>query len=177
MLYSERQLDDLANRIGDDAEELETAGFYLQGGDGDGDTGTAHVGLITARTDAAAYFRNRYGPVTVEIYATELTSLQCVDAGDYEISSTGRSLVLRWATGHGTTVERVDVVEYDDRVELAIVERAPNAPSRRRGAVRGIGSRSRGPSPTARSSTWPKGGGSSSGARAPASRRARRSSR
>ena len=31
-----------------------TAGFYLQDWGGDGDTGTAHVGLITARTDAAA---------------------------------------------------------------------------------------------------------------------------
>jgi hypothetical protein len=126
VLYSERQLDALANRIFDDADELENAGFYLQDGYGDGDTASAHIGLITARTDAEAYFRNRYGPVTVEIYATELTSLQCADAGDYELSRTGRSVVLHWETGHGTTVERVDVVEHDDRVELGIVERAPN---------------------------------------------------
>ena len=45
VLYSERQLDELANRIGDDAEELETAGFYLEDWYGDGDTGTAYVGL------------------------------------------------------------------------------------------------------------------------------------
>ena len=126
VLYSERQLDELADRIVDDEDELERAGFHLQDAYGDGDTGTAYVGLITARTDAAAYFRNRYGPVTVEIYATELTSLECVDVGAYEISATGRSLVLRWETGHGTTVERVDVAEYGDRVELGVVERSPN---------------------------------------------------
>jgi hypothetical protein len=126
MPYSERQLDALADRIGDDADELRKAGFYLQDVYGDGDTGTAHVGLITARSDAEAYFRNRYGPVTIEIYATELTSLACEDAGDYSISRTGRSVVLHWETGHGTTIERVELVERDDRVELGIVERQPN---------------------------------------------------
>ena len=126
--YSERRLRRLANRIGRDRRELKAAGFDVQGWGADVVTNTASVELITTRTDHAEYFRNRYGPVTTEVVATSRTRLECAKAGYYDVSASGRSLLLHWSTGHGRKVERVELVEHPDRVELGIVERAPNGP-------------------------------------------------
>ena len=124
--YSARQLNRLASRIGRDRRELKAAGFDLQAWGPHIRTNTASVELITARTDHAEYFRNRYGPVTTEVVATSPTRLECVKAGFYDVSASGRSLLLRWSTGQSRKVEQIELVEHPDRVEVGIVERAPN---------------------------------------------------
>jgi hypothetical protein len=126
--YSERRLNRLAHRIGRDRRELKAAGFDLSFWGADVQTNTAEVGMITRRTDHAEYFAQRYGPVTTVVIATEPTSLECARAGNYEISGTGRSLVLHWGTGGGAELEHVELVEHADRVEVGIVERVPNGP-------------------------------------------------
>lgn len=41
------------------------------------------------------------------------------------VSSTGRSLVLRWIYSSGEAFETVEVTEHDDRLEIGIVLRVP----------------------------------------------------
>ncbi len=124
--YSERQLNRVANRVGRDWRKLKAEGFDLQGWGADIVANTAEVELITRRTDHAEYFAQRYGPVTTKVIATEPTRLDCASAGNYGVSGTGRSLVLRWGTGGGAEIETVELAEHADRVEVGIVERVPN---------------------------------------------------
>jgi hypothetical protein len=124
--YSVAELDRIARRVQRDRREA--AGFELGANlVPDLATNTVRVRLITARTDHAEYFAQRYGPVTTEVIATEPTSLECAEAGRYRISSTGRGLVLRWQSRDVATFARVDVVELADRVEVGIVERVRNS--------------------------------------------------
>jgi hypothetical protein len=124
--YSADELGRVAWRVGRDRRELAAAGFQLVGRGPDVATNTARVRLITARTDHAEYFAQRYGPVTTEVVATEPTSFACAEARRYEILSDGRRLVLDWESRDIATFERVDVVEHPDRVEVGIVERVRN---------------------------------------------------
>jgi hypothetical protein len=85
------------------------------------------IGLITKRTDHAEYFRARYGPhVRTRVIATELTSPECAKLVGFRVSADGLTLTVRYATGGGATFDRYELVEYDDRVEIGIVEQAPN---------------------------------------------------
>jgi hypothetical protein len=73
--YSVAELDRIARRVHRDRRELEAAGFELGANLApDLATYTERVRLITARTDHAEYFAQRYGPVTTEVIATEPTS-------------------------------------------------------------------------------------------------------
>jgi hypothetical protein len=122
---SERELRRLQNRVSFRAHTAD--GFHVQGAGVDIDTGTVEIELITARTDHAAYFRARYGPhVRTTVIATELTRLECARLDGYRPSPDGRSLLLQWTTGGGAELERVEVVEHADRVEIGVVERVPN---------------------------------------------------
>jgi hypothetical protein len=124
--YSLRALRRVGNRIGDDYEALKHAGFELTQFGADIVTNTVGVSLITERTDAAAYFRDRYGPVTVQVIATEPTFLDCEDAFYYEISGDGRGVTIHWDRAGGVTPERIDVTEHPDRVEVGVVDRVPH---------------------------------------------------
>ena len=60
--------------------------------------------------------------------ATEPTVLVCNKTIAYEIAADGRSIVLHWTTGGGATLERIELAEHADRVEVGVVERVPNGP-------------------------------------------------
>ena len=121
--FSEQDLKRLTEKIWRDEAKLRRAGFDV---DGTGIGGNrALVELTTKRTDAAAYFRKHYGPgVKVEVIATEESVLECSKAGNYEIAADGMSLTVHWESGGSNKLERIEVAEFPDRVEVGVVERA-----------------------------------------------------
>jgi hypothetical protein len=124
---SERELSRIQDRIDFDAHEPE--GFHIAGTTVDIYTGTVAIDLITRRTDHLEYFRARYGPyVRTYVIATELTSPECAEILSYRTAPDGLSLQLRYASGGGATFDHVELAEYDDRVELGVVEQGPNGP-------------------------------------------------
>ncbi len=126
--YSERELHRLADRIWDDQKQLERAGFYLSSTGSGNAANRVRVDLFTARTDAAAYFRKRYGAaVEVTVGAREPYSLRCVESGSYTINPDGLGIVLG-VSGEGKP-ERVEVTEFPDRIEVGAVQRVYNGAS------------------------------------------------
>ena len=119
--FSARDLERLAKRIWRDEKKLRAIGFIVSG------TGTGsnrvHVGLITKRLDAVVYFRKHYGSgVKVEVEATEEYVFVCSKAGSYEIAADGMSLTVHWESGGSNKLERIEVTEFPDRVEVGVVE-------------------------------------------------------
>ena len=128
VLFSMRELRRVQNRISDDWEALKAAGFDMTTVGVDIDTNTVEVELITKRTDGAAYFKSRYGPVTVVVIASEPDALECEQANYYSVSRDGTGLTVFWQRSGSAKSERIDVVEHDDRVEVGVVDRVPNGP-------------------------------------------------
>ncbi len=120
-----RSLRRLQDRIDDDDRALAKTGFTLEGSSVDDESNRVAVELVTARDDAAAYFRRHYGPVKTEVIAREPTKLECNTIGAYTIAPDGMSLTIGWGTGGGAVTERIEVTEFADRVEIGIVERVP----------------------------------------------------
>ena len=114
----------IRERIHEDTDELAAEGFHVMTAGVRG--GRVEIGLITARDDHEEYFRERYGPVDTEVIAEELTTVERNTIDGYRAD--GRSLTLFYGTGGGAELERVDVDEGRERVEVAIVERVPNGP-------------------------------------------------
>jgi hypothetical protein len=122
---SERRLRRIQRRIDFDAHEPD--GFHVAGAGTNIFTNTVEIGLITKRDDHEEYFRARYGPhVRTFVIATELTSPECAPLVVFRLSADGLTITVRYATGGGATFDRYELVEYDDRVEIGIVEQAPN---------------------------------------------------
>ena len=116
--------DAVRDRILADTDELAAEGFHVK--TAGVDAGRVKIGLITDRDDHAEYFRERYGPVDTEVIATDLYSIERNEITGYRAD--GRSLTLFYGTGGGAELERVEVDEGAERVEVAIVERVPNGP-------------------------------------------------
>jgi hypothetical protein len=116
--------DAVRERIFAELDELAAEGFHVKTGSIDG--GRVRIELITERDDHGQYFRERYGPVDTEVIATELESIERTAARGYRAD--GPSLTLFYDTGGGARLERVDVEEGADRVDVAIVQRVPNGP-------------------------------------------------
>jgi hypothetical protein len=123
--HTTRALRRLQDRIDRDDRALARAGFMLEGTNVDDDSNRVEVELVTARDDAAAYFRKRYGPVKTVVIAREPTRLECNTAGSFTIAPDDMSLTIGWGTGGGAKTERIEVTEFPDRVEIGIVERVP----------------------------------------------------
>jgi hypothetical protein len=124
--YSERELRRLAGRIRRDLREHEAVGFDLSSWGPDLDTNTVRIELITTRTDHAEYFAARYGPVTTQVIATEPTIAMCTQAEGFEISGDGMRLTLGWSSSGDAKPGGVELREYEDRVEVGVVERLPS---------------------------------------------------
>jgi hypothetical protein len=119
----------IQDRIDFDAHEAD--GFHVSTTGVDIDANKVDIGLITKRTDHGEYFRARYGPhVRTFVFATELTSPECAEIVSYEVATDGVTLTVRYTSGGGATFDRYELVEYDDRVEIGIVEQGPNGPRR-----------------------------------------------
>jgi hypothetical protein len=115
----------LQDRIDFDAHEPD--GFHVESTFVDTAANEVAIDLITKRTDHAEYFAARYGPhVTTRVIATELTSPECAPLVDFRVSPDGMAITVRYATGGGATFDRYELAEFDDRVEIGIVEQAPN---------------------------------------------------
>ncbi len=120
--FSEQDLKRLTNEIWRDKAKLRKVGFIVIG-TGIG-SNRAHVDVTTKRTDAAAYFRKHYGPgVKVEVGAPEEHVLVCADANRYEIAPDGMSLTVHWDSGGSNKLERIEITEFPDRVEVGVVEK------------------------------------------------------
>jgi hypothetical protein len=124
--FSERHLDRLSDRIWDDSKKLRAIGFILEEGSSNTDTGKVEIGLITKRTDGAAYFERHYGPVKVTVVATEESSPVCTKSSSFKIAPDGMSLTVGWSSGGGAKAETIELTEYPDRVEVGAVERRYN---------------------------------------------------
>ena len=75
---SERDLDRLQDRI--DWRGAARDGIYVSSSGPDIDASTVELEVITERTDAAQYFRARYGPrIRVQVIAKTLYSPRCTD--------------------------------------------------------------------------------------------------
>ena len=86
--------------------------------------------VITKRSDAVVYFRKHYGPgVKIEIDGTEEYILVCSAAGRYEIAPDGMSLTVHWDSGGSNKLERIEITEFPDRVEVGVVEKTYNGPN------------------------------------------------
>jgi len=111
-------------------------GVFVDGTGVDIDTGRVEIDVITARTDAAAYVRARYGPlVAAHVIAATLTSPRCARMLGYRSTDAGLELV--YETDGVSTFDHAEVTESEDRVEVAVVEQVPN------GAIAGVGATGR----------------------------------
>lgn len=120
-----RHMDRLAARIARAGADRD--GIRVTSAEPDIGTNTVRVFVITKRTDAARYFRARYGPrVRTRVVATELYSLRCRPLHDYVPD--GARLTIGWEGGGGVTLDHIEVAEYDDRVEIGVVVQSYNGP-------------------------------------------------
>ncbi len=125
--YSEPELRRLGDRIVRDERELIAAGLHVQHVTVDIEANRTRVELATARTDAAAYLVQRYGPqVQTAVTATTPTMLECNNTGfTFEVAPDGLGLTVSWGTYHDASTERLELAEFADRIEIGIVERVP----------------------------------------------------
>jgi ribosomal protein S28E/S33 len=121
-----QQLDQIADRIAREDGLLEREGFTVAVSGADYEVGVVEVELMTRRDDAAEFFRERYGPVRVEVIARETHSIVRTPATGFRTE--GRTLIVHYDTGGGAQFVRVDVTEQDDRVEVTVIERRWNGP-------------------------------------------------
>ncbi len=120
-----RDMERLAARIARAGADRD--GIHVTSAEPDIATNTVRVLVITKRTDAARYFRARYGPrVRTRVVATELYSTRCRSLHDYVPD--GARLTIGWEAGGGVTLDHIEVAEYDDRVEIGVVVRSYNGP-------------------------------------------------
>jgi hypothetical protein len=125
--HSERELRHVQDSIDFDAHGAD--GFFLVSTSVDIDLNRVVVGLITGRTDHAAYFAQRYGPLVVtRVIATERTRLECRRSVGYRLSRSGRSLRVLYFSGGGARFERLELDEGRRRVAVGVVEDVPNGP-------------------------------------------------
>jgi hypothetical protein len=124
---SERQLNRVQDRI--DWDAAETDGFFIATSAPNIESGMVELEVITRRTDARRYFRDRYGPhVRPKVIATERTSPGCAAIKGYRLSADGRSVTVFYESGGGAEFDHAELHETDERVEIGIVVQAPNGP-------------------------------------------------
>ena len=120
-----RDMERLAARIARTGADRD--GIRVTNAEPDSGTNTVEVFVITKRTDAARYFRARYGPrVRTRVVATELYALRCRPLHDYVPD--GARPTIGWEGGGGVTLDHIEVAEYDDRVEIGVVVLSYNGP-------------------------------------------------
>jgi hypothetical protein len=125
--HSTRDLRRIQDRISDDFEALDDEGLHPVDVGVDMDRNVVAVEVITARRDAAAVFRRRYGPtVRVRVLARRLTSPRCGTIYGYALGSDPASLTLSLETGGGQTFDHAVVQEGPDAVRVALIVQSPN---------------------------------------------------
>ena len=109
-----------------DWEAAARDGVYVSSTWPDIDRNAVGVEVITARPDATAYLRVRYGPaITVKVMATTLTSPACARLLAYRPGADGASITVSYESA-AASFDHAELVEHPDRVEVAIVVQAEN---------------------------------------------------
>ncbi|HKG62563.1 MAG TPA: hypothetical protein VKB28_00735 [Solirubrobacteraceae bacterium] len=122
---SERALDRLRDRI--DTRAAARDGIHVKISSYDTDAAKVDLQVITERADAAAYFRERYGPrIRVRVIARTLTSPGCAGLWDATAGPGPNEVTIGWEGGGGATFDHAQVAEYDDRVVIGVVAQLPN---------------------------------------------------
>ena len=122
---SERALDRLRDRV--DTRAAARDGIHVSSTSYDTDAAKVDLGVITERTDAAAYFRARYGPrIRVRVIAKTLYSPRCTNLWDAVAGPGPAELTIGWEAGGGAKFDHVEVAEHDDRVVIGVVAQVPN---------------------------------------------------
>jgi hypothetical protein len=123
--YSGQELGAVQDRVWADDDALEAEGFDVRGLGVDIDRNRVMVQMVSARTDHEAYFQSRYGPAVTTFAVPDETRIACARLHGARVSSTGRSLLLRWIYSIGEWLETVELTEPADRVKIGIVQRVP----------------------------------------------------
>ena len=107
--YSQQALSRAQDRVGRDDDALEAAGFHVQSTGHDISRNVVVVDLATRRTDAQAYFAQRYGRrVKPVVRAKDPTVVECATAVTFERSPAPRTLTIGYDSGGGATFERLE---------------------------------------------------------------------
>jgi hypothetical protein len=120
--HSERRLDRISNRISREYRALEKAGFEYVEAETEPGTDRIDVFAVTKRTDAARYFKRRYGAMVRTHVARETTFPGCTRAQAYTIAPDGMSLTVSWSDAPEKPV-RIEVTEFADHVAVGVVAR------------------------------------------------------
>jgi hypothetical protein len=124
---SYRSLRRLQDRV--DFQAHRSDGFRIAATGVDIDRNRVVIDLITKRADAEEYFRARYGAgVTTDVIATELTSPSCAGLFGYRPAADGMSITVGYEAGGGAQFDHFELVEYPDRVEVAVIVQVYNGP-------------------------------------------------
>ena len=90
--------------------QLEAAGFHVESTGHDISRNVVVVDLATRRTDAQAYFAQRYGAgVRPVVRAKDPTVVECATAVTFERSPDPQTLTIGYDSGGGATFERLEV--------------------------------------------------------------------
>jgi hypothetical protein len=124
--YTYSHLARIARRIERDDKELLQAGIDIGHAFVDAGANRVRVTLATARTDYAEYLAAHYPLVVTELRASQIRELVCVEAGFFELGPDDRTLTVSWIPQDSyAKQETIEVTEFDDRVELGVVESQP----------------------------------------------------
>jgi hypothetical protein len=125
--HSTRDLRRVQDRVSDDFKALDAEGLHVSTVSVDMDRNDVEVELITARPDAAAVFRRRYGPdVRVVVIARRVASPKCGTLYGYALGPDPSSLSISYETGGGQQFDHAVVQESPDAVRVAIIVQSPN---------------------------------------------------
>jgi hypothetical protein len=123
--HSESALRALQDSIDFDAAAVD--GLHVSGTSVDIDRNRVVVDLMTERSDHAAYFGERYGPLVItRVIAKQRSRPACARARGYRLSRDGRTLRVLYHSGGGAEFERIELAQDRRRVRVGVVEDVPN---------------------------------------------------
>jgi hypothetical protein len=125
--YSDRERDRVYRRISREYKLLDKAGFEYVQAETEIATDRIDVFVVTKRTDAARYFKRRYGPMVRVQALRETTFSTCTRAQTYTIAPDGLSLTVSWSDAPAKP-ERIEVTEFADHVAVGVVSRVSILP-------------------------------------------------
>ncbi len=135
--FSERDLQRIVARIHKDERVLRRAGFREPFVElVSSVAGRVEISVTTRRDDYRAYFAARYGPAVKVLPRIRATTVyECARTRGFSLSADGRRLTLRWTTNDFVKEDRVELVEFADRVVVGAVQRRPSTPELARDPV------------------------------------------
>jgi hypothetical protein len=124
--YSEAELDELADRIEEEAEALEALGVTWMGGGTDVTTNRLEVEVLASDAETARrIIEDRYGPaVAVEWLGSDEWMVVPVPWQLWSLDSSALKLTVHYLTGGGRRFHRGEATESDTDVTVELFETA-----------------------------------------------------